>query len=141
MRIPVRDDVLAAIVVLSAVVVLALISRSGRADLLRAPQIARCTRDIVDQAHAFADMAAQDDDELTKLQHLTQAVAYYTAARFISRDDEIARTSNVDVHAKMRDLETARRRLVTRLSTRSAVPIVAEAPGKKKRTARGVALF
>tara|TARA_B100000683_G_C12481840_1_gene551672 strand:- start:1702 stop:2130 length:429 start_codon:yes stop_codon:yes gene_type:complete len=116
MGLPVRDDVCAALAVTTAVVVLAMIGKAARGERARAPQITRAARELLGQSQTWSDMAAQDQESLYKLQHTCMAAAYANAARVLAADDELLRASNIDVHQKLRELEAAQRKLVSKMS-------------------------
>ena len=115
MRLPFRDDVFAASVVVASAGVLAIISKAGRNERARAPQVTRAARDLLNQAMTWAEMAQQDQEAVFKFQHVTLAMAYCNAARVLSADDELMRASNIDVHSKLRELESAQRKLIARI--------------------------
>lgn len=62
------------------------------------------------------------------------AAAYANAARVLAADDELLRASNIDVHQKLRELEAAQRKLVSKLSKSGGV---AAEKGKAAAKAKG----
>lgn len=62
--------------------------------------------ELLRQAVHWRDVALQDADPATRLQHLATAAALLQAARTIARDADLERASGVDVPRLARSLET-----------------------------------
>ena len=120
MRLPVRDDVLCAGVVIVAVMLLVMLSRGAREQRSHAPQVVRAARELVGQGVTLARAAEQQQGQAFKLQHCAQSAAFLNAARVLCTDEELVRVSNVDVHTELRGVEAAQRKLLARMSKQVA---------------------
>lgn len=131
MRLPVQDDVLCASAVVAAMVGVALLAKTTRSDRAVAPQMARAAKDLMQQSLQWLDMCDSHQDTAYKLQTATLATAYCNAARVVAPDEEIARQLNVDVHEKLRAMETLQRKVLLRLQRDGAsdAPTVSKAEG------------
>lgn len=135
MRLPVRDDVLCAIVVVAAILLLVMLSRGARAQRSHAPQVVRAARELVGQGVTLARAAEEQHAQAFKLQNCAQAAAFLNAARVLCTDEELVRVSNVDVHSELRRVETAQRRLLARMGKQGG----ATGAGKQEAAGKRVA--
>lgn len=133
MKIPLRDDIFAATCVTAGVVVLAWVGKCTRAERSRAPQITRAAKELINQANVWSEMSDQDSELVYRIVHLTLAAAYCNAARVLAPDDELFRASNVDVHARLREIEAAQRKVLSKLQRGGGA-------GSKKVLVKGTAI-
>lgn len=115
MRLPIHDDVLCAGVVVSVMCAVSLLAKTTRADRASAPQLTRAAKDFMQQSLQWLDMCNSHQDAAYKLQTVTLATAYCNAARAVATDDELARQLNIDVHQKLRTMESMQRKVLLRL--------------------------
>ena len=115
MRLPVQDDVLCASVVVAAMVGVAMLAKMTRNDRASAPQMVRAAKDLMQQSLQWMDMCGSHQEPAYKLQTATLATAYCNAARSIASDEDLSRQLNIDVHEKLRAMESMQRKVFTRL--------------------------
>lgn len=138
MRLPVQDDVLCASVVVATMVGVGLLAKMTKNDRASAPQLTRAAKGLMQQSLQWLDMCNSHQDTAYKLQTATLATAYCNAARTIASDDEIARQMNLDVHEKLRAMESLQRKVLLRLQKEGAA--TAEKVPKAEGTAIGTSI-
>ena len=138
MRFPVEDDVLCAGVVVSAMIGVGLLANATRNDRVVAPQMVRAAKELMQQSLQWLDMCNSHQDTVYKLQTVTLATAYCNAARTVASDDDIARQLNLDVHEKLRAMESLQRKVLLRLQKEGATGATATA--KAEGTAIGASI-
>ena len=121
MRIPVQDDILCAGVVVALVTGVGMLAKMTRNDRANAPQMLRAAKDLMSQSIQWMDMCTSHTETAYKLQAATLATAYCNAARTVASDDELARSLNIDVHDKLRAMETMQRKTLIRLQKDAVV--------------------
>ena len=134
MRLPLQDDVLCASVVVATMIGVGMLAKTTRNDRATAPQMVRAAKDLMQQSLQWLDMCNSHQDTAYKLQTATLATAYCNAARTFASDDEIARQLNLDVHDKLRAMESLQRKVLLRLQ-KEGTAAAAMAP-----TAEGAAI-
>mgnify|MGYP006102828815 FL=1 len=116
MKLPVRDDILSACVVMLVVILLAFVSKTTQKRRHSTTEIVRASKELILQAQTWSKMSQQDQAMLFKLQHTVLALSYLNAARLLCNDDDILRHTNVNVHTTIRELETAQRKLMKKMT-------------------------
>ena len=92
-----------------------MLAKMTKNDRASAPQLTRAAKDLMQQSLQWFDMCSSHQDAAYKFQAATLATAYCNAARTIASDEDISRQMNLDVHEKLRAMESLQRKVLLRL--------------------------